>query len=112
MAVRSRRLWGPTRVAAAGVSTPLFTVPLLRTAIIRTQVIYGATGLGNFYLLINGVGAATHGLLGPTPLAAGARLALVEDWILNPGDILYAHNTSGNSMVYTGFGSLLDGPPE
>lgn len=110
MAVRSWRVFGPVRAPAA-VATALYTVPADRTLILRSLVVYAAVGATAYYLLLNGVSGLTHGLDGPRTLAAGARQVYQEDWVLNPGDVLYAYNNNANAYVYTGFGSLLLGAP-
>lgn len=124
MAVRSRRLWGPTAVSGAATAL-LYTVPSGRTAVVRTVTFYkyGDATPTPAGLLLNGTGqndcifradiiqsrstfAATQNTV------ASASYGPMWDSIeLNPGDQLYLWCTS-NTLVCAGFGSLLLGEPE
>lgn len=111
MSVRSRRLWGPVRVIGGGFQ-PIFTVPLGRTAIIRTLYISNPSDTADWPISLRIPTAASPGVLfqgvvdGFTPI-------ILTDIILNPGDQLSGRsNAVGTPGIDTyGFGALLLGEP-
>lgn len=111
MAVRSRRLFGPTVTTSASVLT-LFTCPSGRTALFRG--IYIATNdaaTRQFRLEVN-VAASTH-LIWMQDLPAKSGVALPQEIVLNPGDTLRGQCvTNPGVVVFSGYGSLLLGEPE
>lgn len=106
MAVRSKRLWGPTTVSTSAVT--LYTCPAGETAIIKqvshfnTGVVQQAVSLG-----INGTGNGQLVVVMST--AATSTTNLLEQFIvLHPGDTLRAIANAGNATV-TGYGAELEG---
>lgn len=110
MAVRSRRFFGPTKIATAG-AVVLYTVPADRTALIRTLVLANGTAAatGLTYLLVNGSSGADNAVWVGT-VGANSVTFVTADLILNPGDVLRGYVTS-SACQFSAFGSLLDGPP-
>lgn len=108
MAVRSRRLWGPTAGSAAGVV--LYLVPADRTVIIKLMTFYNNTALADDVAL--GVNGSTGTAYIKRFAVGGSQSVSVTDQvILNPGDSLRVINTGGNNLRCAGFGALLAGAP-
>ena len=123
MTVRSRRVWGPTKVTTTNY-TLVYTVPANRTLVLRSVTFYNGTGADNpFILACNGsdidhvvlreviLSARTSPALAQSGLNSGMPKSLVaQELIFNPGDTLYVQCTTAG-YVTAGFGSLLDGAP-
>lgn len=123
MAVRSRRLWGPTKITVA-TYVAVYTVPADRTAVVRTVAfyMYGNVTPTAAALAVN-VGDQDHIIWRADLIPSRSMAAAVQNTVsalnpqplwdsieLDPGDVLYAQISSG-TLITTGFGSLLDGAP-
>lgn len=111
MAVRARRIFGPTQIAASGSAT-LYTVPSGRTAIVRfcQATNAHATTLGSLGLYLGSV--ADENRLHIFVMQGGTTSGNAS-LTLNPGDVLLAAaSAAGGPFTVWGFGSLLDGAPE
>lgn len=90
--------------------TLLYTVPALRTAVVRSAYLANiAVVAGSANLRINS--ALTAGLFFVSAIPAAASVAVPDDIILNPGDQLYGGCGVGGTVQFVMFGSLLDGAP-
>lgn len=109
MAVRSRRLFGPTVHSGASTNS-VYTVPALRTAVVTyLNVFLSGAGTGNVLLRLNSTTGGTQHL---TSYGGGAQtLRWMEDARLNPGDELFIVLPASVSSTITGYGGLLDGEP-
>jgi len=106
VAVRSKRLWGPTSVGTTAVV--LYTCPAGETALLKGVHAFnpGALGVTVTYTL-NGTGNSNTILT--TSSSSGNINADREQWIvLHPGDVLRAVGSAGTTYV-TGFGAELEG---
>lgn len=108
MAVRSRRLFGPTAVTSS-TAVSLYTVPADRTARFSLVSIACTAGAGGNYAL------RINSSTGNNVRFSGTSPALTEEvlvgMVLNPGDVLWAVIPASHTITFTGFGSLLDGAP-
>lgn len=106
MAVRSKRLWGPTTITGSPVL--LYTCPAGETALIKQLEVGPAGGIGatvTFYLNGTAVGTRLHSLgLAANSWSSEAGLFIV----LHPGDELRAAVSTGSVQV-SGFGAELEG---
>lgn len=108
MAVRSRRLYGP---ALPGLGpTTLYTVPALRTLIIRSIVLWNGSGTTAAVARIHVNGSSSSNRLWAITVEPEETIVLDEPLILNPGDTL-VWTTSNNTLRVFADGSLLDGAP-
>lgn len=109
MAVRSRRLFGPTQLSTS--LTVIYTVPADRTAIVRTTWLYNQSASPVTVLLtVNGTGVADR--LANLEVPAQRERVLLGDLVLNPGDVLRgAASVAGVANILMA-GSLLLGAPE
>ena len=110
MATRTRRLWGPTLLAAAAESV-LFTCPAGRTCIVKT-VTFTNTGAANQTVRL-GIGGTAAGqrIWGVQTVNASGSFVLELWFVLNPGDQLVVLPNAGGVITCAGFGSLLLGAP-
>jgi hypothetical protein len=109
MTVRSRRIFGPTAVTSA-TAVSLYTVPAGRTAVFRLIMIVMTSGAGgNVALRIN---SSTGNNVFFATITVGAPAEVLNDLVLNPGDVLWAVIPASHTVTFTGCGSLLDGEPE
>lgn len=109
MAVRSRRVFGPTLLTLVG--TALYTVPADRTLVLRTVTLYNRSAAGSVaFLAVNGI-TGFEVVLRRAP-AAQNDADPAPTLIFNPGDVIYGWCTALNAVIATGFGSLLQGAPE
>lgn len=109
MAVRSRRLFGPTVITNALAA--IYTVPAGRTAIVRTTWIYNQNvATQNVRMTVNGT--AVSDSIGNFEVPAGRGLQLGVELVLNPGDVLRAVASLNGAISVTMVGSLLLGAPE
>lgn len=109
MAVRSRRLFGPTSLP----TTPgiLYTVPAGRTAILRSCRLTNRLLTNEpFALFVNGTLTSTAVFLGTIP--GQTSVEAFDELVLNPGDVLRGSTVLANAGVAIGSGSLLLGEPE
>jgi hypothetical protein len=106
VAVRSKRLWGPTAVAASPVV--LYTCPVGETALIK-QVNVGPGSLGgSIFTLYLGAATAANEL---AVISIGNNAwALVSDLfiVLHPGDVLRGVYVAAGCRI-SGFGAELEG---
>lgn len=109
MAVRSRRVAGPTTLATS--SGVIYTVPAGRTLIVRSITLYnrGANSTSSLVMINGTTGAECIWLVS---LATQTSTSFVVPLVLNPGDVLRAHTTQATHVAMTVFGSLLLGEPE
>lgn len=110
MAVRSRRLWGPTNMGTNATVT-LYSVPAGRTAVIRTITVANgsATTAGTIRFGINS-SSSTARILEGQAVPLGDTF-IWDHWLaLDPGDDLIGVSV-GVSLRCTGFGALLLGEP-
>lgn len=106
MAVRSKRLWGPTAVGTVNVS--LYTAPAGETALVKHLSIVSANALVQVVTFrINGTGAANDVAHISVPALGDVQLPSWF-WVLNPGDVLRAVGSRGDLNV-AGFGAELEG---
>lgn len=107
--VRSRRIFGPV-VLAAGTRAVVYTVPSGRTAIFRSLLFVnvGAAGAA-CQLRVNA--DTTAACVSFMTIGSLDTVALRDDLILNPGDVLWAGAPFGATVNLSGYGSLLDGAP-
>lgn len=106
MAVRSKRLFGPTGVGTGFVT--LYTCPAGETALLKCLTVANTAALGNTTLFrLNGTGPTTQ-LFALTVGIGGADVVNELFIVLGPGDTLRASSTQ-TSMVVTGFGAELEG---
>lgn len=109
MAVRSRRFFGPTTVAA-GTNVVLYTVPADRTARFSlVTVVSQGTGTGIWTLRVNS--AVAQAIFSETHAAAEEAWQILDGLVLNPGDTLEASAPTGVNLRVAGYGSLLFGAP-
>lgn len=109
MAVRTRRLSGPTLVASLGVAT-LYTVPTDRTAIIKSVQTWpsGAPGAGTAVTLYIGAPATgTKALVLSSASGEDHRTWIV----LHEGETLQVGNGMASSVAICVNGTLLMGDP-
>lgn len=114
VAVRSRRLFGPSAAGSAGVPLAIYTVPAGRTAIVRSLFVAKTSTAsdGNFTLRLNG-SSSGFGLYATVALAGVMTWILPDELVLNPGDVLWTVFTGATNVVrVSAFGSLLEGAPE
>lgn len=110
MAVRSRRLFGPTPGGSALGPVTLYVVPVARTAIIKCLTLVGSSGTNIAeQVLLNG--SAIGNQIYVTSISAGQSQLLLPYWVLNPGDVLSSASTAAVGATLAGFGSLLLGAP-
>lgn len=106
MAVRSKRLFGPTSVSTG--STLVYTCPAGETALLKHLSIANLAALGNTWSLrLNGTGGAQTIAAGTVP--AGEAVQLTGLFVvMHPGDTLRC--TAGQaSVALTAFGAELEG---
>ncbi len=110
MAVRSRRLFGPTAVGTNSPDTVLlYTVPAGRTAILTVLCVNVSTLAAGAQLRLNN--SLAPGQIFAVNIAAGAS-TVSPRIVLNPGDQLYGISASFvREITFTGMGSLLLGEP-
>jgi len=107
--VRSRRVFGPSVVTAAGYRL-LYTVPAGRTLVVRRLAFAARTANHVFAWFYVNAGAVNN-LVRFLDIPAGTW-SVSDDtwWVLNPGDTLYCYCNPEDTVV-TLFGALLDGAP-
>lgn len=111
MAVRSRRLWGGTRLTV-GAYQVIYTVPADRTAVVRTIFMCNVSGSASWPVSLRINSSTGVGLLFERTLAP-SETYLLEGVILNPGDVLRGRSNAASTpgIDCFGFGSLLLGAP-
>lgn len=107
MAVRSRRIAGPS-VVNAGSTLTLYTVPAGRTLVVRgISVVNTSATAGIAVVDVNGV-PGWQAAVPNYPAAVVMPLYMV----LNPGDVLALFNASAAASFYvSAYGALLLGAP-
>lgn len=109
MAVRSRRVLGPTTLGL--VVTTLYTVPAGRTLLVRSHDVHNRLATAQVWVLyVNGSTAAD--VIASGSLAGQTSQHFDAVRILNPGDTLRGNANIINAIGVTVYGSLLDGEPE
>lgn len=110
MAVRSRRLAGPSQVVAGG-ATLSYTVPSGRTAVVRSVVLSSnAMASGEVKAYIGAIG--TPQLVWVVQVPARSTVVHPGYIVLNPGDVFTIAVVTGQQNVTAAiFGALLDGIP-
>lgn len=106
MAVRSKRLWGPTVVSTADVL--LYTCPDGETALVKHLTVVNNAALPSLMLIrLNGETGSSN--IYSLTIASTAHSQLVNAfWVLRPGDQLHAIAERASSIV-AGFGAELEG---
>ena len=106
MAVRSKRLAGPTALAAG--SNLLYTCPSGETALVKFVTIVNAGAVGRAVTIYVGSAVAAHAVYS-TALAVGASQTL--DWflVLHPGEELRAAPSAATDVVVSVSGAELEG---
>lgn len=109
MAVRSRRVLGPTTLGLSVVT--LYTVPADRTLLIRSHDVHNRLVTAQVWVLyVNGTTSAD--VIASGSLAGQTSIHFDAVRILNPGDTLRGNANIINALAVTVYGSLLDGAPE
>jgi hypothetical protein len=110
VAVRSRRLFGPTLALALNAGTALYTVPPGRTAIIHT--LWMPNFGGNSLVTITVPSFDQNHEIWQGIVPSQGTTVFANKIILNPGDTLWGSAVGAvPSILFTGFGSLLLGAP-
>lgn len=106
MAVRSKRLFGPTQVSTTIVA--LYTCPAGETALLKCLTAgVGSIGGTQVRLYLNGNGVTNQ--LAQLGVGNGESIVLTDLFIvLHPGDVLRGSASTGN-LTITGFGAELEG---
>lgn len=106
MAVRSKRLFGPTTIGV--VSVTLYTAPAGETALVKllTAVNVALVGSTSLQLRLNGTSGAN--LIAIANVPNGADQWLEGFVVMQPGDVLRGI-ASQASIICTGFGAELEG---
>ena len=113
MAVRSRRLMGPTLITSNRTLTARYTVPADRTAIIKTLAITNTDTVNaqGMYVRLNGTSGAASRFIGYFEIAKNSSVVLEHEIILNPGDFIALTPSPHDIIVWTLMGALLEGAP-
>lgn len=105
--VRSKRLWGPTSLAAG---LAVYTVPAGRTALVKRLIFRNAHLTGTATISIgtgNSSGVAMHRRETLTP---DTVLEVEVWWVLPPGQTVNVVSSLASSLCrITGYGAELDG---
>lgn len=106
MAVRSKRLWGPTAVGTG--NTVVYTCPAGETALLKHISLANVTALSQtLRLRLNGTNQTDN--IVDVAIPSTSAIQLTDLFIvLHPGDVLRAISSSANCIV-TGYGAELEG---
>lgn len=107
--VRSRRLPIFRDLAGSGAWTTIYTVPVGRTWINRSVIVWNAEITSLIQLAVRPAGGIRTNLIHRRPTVEDDVFILGEEWVANPGDIIEARVFDDASMILSG--SLLNGPP-
>lgn len=106
MAVRSKRLWGPTSFTTG--PTTLYTAAAGETVIIKQLTVANTAVAGNLTTFFLNGNAGSNTLFQVPTNAQGTAHVEGLFLVLNPGDFLRATNALSGAVV-AGFGAELEG---